>query len=113
MLTNPSVQIIISWIANSFPRPLVKRSVVISLCNCIGNLASVYGSYMYPSKDAPRYIPGGAANASVLVLLALLALFIRWIHVKENKKLERAETENSAGDVTSGHFMPHGFRYIY
>jgi hypothetical protein len=29
-------QIIITWVANSFPRPLVKRSAAIAICNMIG-----------------------------------------------------------------------------
>jgi predicted MFS family arabinose efflux permease len=36
-------QIILAWIANSFPRPLVKRSAAISFCNMIGNTANIYG----------------------------------------------------------------------
>lgn len=40
-------QILLAWVANSFPRPLVKRSVVISFTNMIGNTANIYGTYMY------------------------------------------------------------------
>jgi hypothetical protein len=29
-------QIIVTWVANSFPRPLVKRSAAIAICNMIG-----------------------------------------------------------------------------
>ena len=29
-------QIIVAWVANSFPRPLVKRSAAIAICNMIG-----------------------------------------------------------------------------
>ncbi|TVY65739.1 putative transporter, partial [Lachnellula suecica] len=46
-------QIIITWIANSFPRPLVKRSASIAICNMVGNTASIYGAYMYPKSAAP------------------------------------------------------------
>ena len=37
-------QIIITWIANSFPRPMVKRSAAIAICNMIGRL------YLSPRK---------------------------------------------------------------
>jgi hypothetical protein len=33
-------QIIITWVANSFPRPLVKRSAAIAICNMIGKSSS-------------------------------------------------------------------------
>ena len=43
-------QIIVAWIANSFIRPMVKRSAAIAICNAIGNCASIYGTYFYPGK---------------------------------------------------------------
>lgn len=71
---------------------------------------------MYPASAAPRYIPGGSANAAISVCVALLALVLRVIHQRENKKLEKAEAENlenepaerRAGDVSA-----RGFRYVY
>ncbi|KAF4445986.1 hypothetical protein F53441_10320 [Fusarium austroafricanum] len=115
-----SYQIIVSWVANSFPRPLVKRSAAIAVCNMIGNTASIYGSYMYPSSDGPQYTPGGSANAAICVLVALLALLLRYVHIWENKKLEKAEAEaaavaNEDGKVDMAATEPRepGFRYIY
>ncbi|KAF5026450.1 hypothetical protein F66182_1437 [Fusarium sp. NRRL 66182] len=116
-----SYQIIVSWVANSFPRPLVKRSAIIAICNMIGNTASIYGSYMYPSSHGPQYTPGGSANTAICVLVALLALMLRYVHKHENKKLERAEAEvaemQDEGDkadmaATRG-LREIGFRYIY
>ncbi|KAJ4168561.1 hypothetical protein NW754_010479 [Fusarium falciforme] len=116
-----SYQIIVSWVANSFPRPLVKRSAAIAICNMIGNTATIYGSYLYPSSDSPQYRPGGSANAAICVVVALLALLLRYIHKWENKKLERAEggqdKETGTGGKTnagSNRQLPQpGFRYIY
>ncbi|KAK7736697.1 hypothetical protein SLS53_006906 [Cytospora paraplurivora] len=109
-------QIVISWVANSFPRPLVKRSVSIAIANMIGNTSSIYGSYMYPSSASPRYIPGGVANTVICLLVALLALVLRLIHIKENRKLEILERElavDERGQVrnnTGGDKMAVGFR---
>lgn len=102
---------------NSFPRPLVKRSSAIAICNMIGNTASIYGSYMYPSEDEPQFIPGGSANAVICILVAALAFVLRLIHIKENKKLELAERQGHLGDgVAVGDTDPElraiGFRYI-
>jgi hypothetical protein len=44
-------QIIVAWVANSFPRPFVKRSAAIAICNMIGNTASIYGSYVSPFPE--------------------------------------------------------------
>jgi hypothetical protein len=43
-------QIIVTWVANSFIRPMVKQSAAITICNAIGNCASIYGTYLYPGK---------------------------------------------------------------
>ena len=107
--------IIVGWIANSFPRPLVKRSVSIAICNMIGNTASIYGSYMYDEAAAPQYVPGGSANAVVCVLVGILAIVLRTLHQRENKKLERAEAEEIGetedGATTEGRAVR--FRYVY
>lgn len=110
-----SFTIIVPWIANSFPRPLVKRSSCVAIANMVANTASAYGSYMYPSSAGPRYIPGGSANAAISVGVAILALVLRWLHQWENKKLEKAEEEaaQSQGGETEGETRAVGFRYVY
>lgn len=106
-------QIILAWVANSFPRPLVKRSAAIAIANMVGNTASIYGSYMWPASSGPRYIPGGSATAAIALLVAILALIIRLVHVKMNRKLSEQETsENVRADATDVETRASGFRYI-
>jgi hypothetical protein len=104
-------QILVAWIANSFLRPNVKRSASIAICNMIGNTASIYGSYMYPKSDGPRYLAGGAAVAGVCFSVAVVAFILRLVHIRENKKLERAEAEGVVGDISSN-TRGVGFRYV-
>jgi hypothetical protein len=82
----------------------------------IGNTASIYGSYMYPAKDEPQFVPGGSANAVICLVVAALAFVLRLIHIKENKKLELAERDARPGDGEAGDTDPElraeGFRYI-
>ena len=113
----PAYQIVLSWVANSFPRPLVKRSVAISFCNMAGNLANIYGPYMYPASDGPRYIAGGSATGSVAIVVALVALIARQVLIRDNKKLaEREEFEMSQGipaaESRGDDRRATGFRYI-
>ncbi|GAW15115.1 hypothetical protein ANO14919_045240 [Xylariales sp. No.14919] len=106
-------QIILAWVANSFPRPLVKRSACISFANLVGNSANIYGSYMYPASDGPRYLPGGAATAGIALLVAVLALTARLVLQRENKRLaerEASEPESRAADDPEA--VTVGFRYI-
>ncbi|KAK0705671.1 major facilitator superfamily domain-containing protein [Lasiosphaeris hirsuta] len=115
----PSDQILLAWIANSFPRPTVKRSASLAIANMFGNTASIYGSYMYPSSTAPQYVPGGSTNAVVCLLVGSLAIALRYIHKWENKKLEKAEREDAANaeaGVTADADVDRralGFRYVY
>ncbi|KAI5362402.1 Putative major facilitator superfamily, MFS transporter superfamily [Septoria linicola] len=101
--------IIVPWVANSFPRPLVKRSASVAVANMIGNTASAYGSYMYPSSASPQYIPGGSANATISLCVGFIAIALRYMHIRENKRLERAERE--AGEDLDVRGI--GFRYVY
>ena len=105
-------QIIVAWVANSFIRPNVKRSASIAICNMIGNTASIYGSYMYPKSDGPRYLAGGAAVAGICFIVAALAFVLRLVHIHENKKLERAEAEGLSPEQVSGEARGAGFRYV-
>ncbi|KAK9323837.1 major facilitator superfamily domain-containing protein [Lipomyces orientalis] len=103
-------QLILAWIASTFPRPTVKRSAVIAICNMFGNTASIYGSYMYPKSASPRYLIGGSANAGICLAVVLMAIAIRLLLQRQNKKLEKAEEENieNSNDADA---RARGFRY--
>ncbi|PWY82363.1 MFS transporter [Aspergillus eucalypticola CBS 122712] len=105
-------QIIIAWVANSFPRPLVKRSAAIATANMIGNTASIYGSYMWPSSSGPRYIAGGSATAGIALLVAIIAFVIRAVHLRMNKALDAAEQDRGGAEVDNLEARNAGFRYI-
>ncbi|KAJ5481266.1 hypothetical protein N7475_000078 [Penicillium sp. IBT 31633x] len=106
-------QIIIAWVANSFPRPLVKRSAAIAVANMIGNTASIYGSYMWPSSSGPRYIPGGSATAAIELLVALVAIVIRRVHIQMNKWLDESDSfQDSQSNPNELESRAIGFQYI-
>ncbi len=52
--------VVLTWISNTFPRPISKRGVIIAIVNLTGNASNIYGSYLYPSSDAPQYKVAGA-----------------------------------------------------
>ncbi|KAI1480845.1 MFS general substrate transporter [Daldinia eschscholtzii] len=112
----PAYQIILAWVANSFPRPLVKRSACISFANMVGNSANIYGTYMYPAADGPRYLTGGAATAADALLVAVLAIIARFVLQAQNRKLaardafESGELETQPRNPNTT--TPVGFRYI-
>lgn len=107
-------QIILAWFANSFPRPLVKRSAAIAIANMLGNTASIYGSYMWPDSSGPQYIPGGSATAAIALLVAIIAFIIRIVHAKMNHNLEEQESTRNLQTTGADHLETRssGFRYI-
>ncbi|KAJ9155240.1 MFS general substrate transporter [Pleurostoma richardsiae] len=40
------------------PMPQEVRGVSLAFINALASLAGIYGAYIFPSKDAPKYIPG-------------------------------------------------------
>jgi cyanate permease len=44
------------------------RSIALAWMSALGNLAQVYNSYIWPDKDAPRYLTGFATYAALLTL---------------------------------------------
>lgn len=43
----------------------------------LGNLANVYGTYLYPKSHGPRYIPGSAAVVGFCFVVGGLAYVLR------------------------------------
>lgn len=42
------------------------RAISLAFINSMGNTAQIYGSYLLPSSDAPRYVTGFSTFASLL-----------------------------------------------
>lgn len=49
----------LSYAASTFgSMPQETRAVSLAFVNAMGNLAQIYGSYLFPSNDAPKYLLG-------------------------------------------------------
>ena len=44
------------------------RAVSLAFVNAMGNLAQIYGAYLFPSQDAPRYIMGFSVVSAMCAL---------------------------------------------
>lgn len=116
--------VVLTWISNTFPRPLGKRAAVIALVNMIGNTSNIYGSYLYPISDAPQYVTAGAVigkffgispylseldaedvyfTASAGVLCICLVLCMRFILKRENKKIEDLGRQMESEIIQNGY----------
>ncbi|KAL2127173.1 hypothetical protein VTI74DRAFT_11209 [Chaetomium olivicolor] len=71
--------LILSYLSNTICRPAEKRAVAIGVVNALANLSSVYGSYIWPSNSAPRYIAGFSVSTSLMfgcVITAAVLMFL-------------------------------------
>jgi hypothetical protein len=55
--------------------------VAIAFVNGMGNCASIYGVFLWPKTDAPRYIPGFSATTvfmgGIVILAQVMAFLIK------------------------------------
>lgn len=63
-----------TWVSDVIPQPAEKRAIAIALINSIGNASSIYATWLWPKKDAPRYIPGFATTTTWLGVLSVLTV---------------------------------------
>ena len=59
---------------------------MLSIMNGFGNLAQIYGSYLFPSTDAPRYLKGFVAYACILCFGGTLYLSAYFVFRKKPLK---------------------------
>jgi len=71
------IPIYLSWVVIMFDGH-EKRAVCIAMVNGFGNLSSIYGSFFWPAKDAPRYVTGFAVTTSLCGALVLFIWFTYW-----------------------------------
>lgn len=72
-----AVPVFLSWAVTMFDGR-EKRGIAFAFINGIGNLASVYGSWVWPSTDAPRYPIGWGVTTSLCGTMVLLVVFAKW-----------------------------------
>jgi len=111
----------LAWISNTLPRPPAKRAAALALINAVSNATSIYSSFMYQDKDAPRFVPAMSVNAVTLLISIMCALVLRIWLTRLNKRLDaggvvdgisqdRVENVNAGGGSSTQ--IKHGFRYL-
>ncbi|WWD22565.1 hypothetical protein CI109_107058 [Kwoniella shandongensis] len=77
------------WLSAIIPRPPAKRAVAIAFVNSLGNLATVAGSFIFPTKWAPRYYQTWAVMCVAIAFAVTMALSLRLHLVRLNKKMDQ------------------------
>ncbi|KAI9040023.1 vitamin H transporter [Aspergillus affinis] len=56
------------------------RGVALAMVNALGNLAQIYGSYLFPEDDSPKYIMGFSVISAMLAVGIVVFLFLHvWL----------------------------------
>ncbi|EXJ82472.1 hypothetical protein A1O3_06285 [Capronia epimyces CBS 606.96] len=82
--------VIEAWVASTVPRTRTKRAVVYALVNLIGNSSNIYGSYFFPSSDAPQFRMAGIILSSFAgtgaVVAAALGAWLRYLNIQATRE---------------------------
>ncbi|EIM86072.1 MFS general substrate transporter [Stereum hirsutum FP-91666 SS1] len=70
------------WVSSLIAHPAEKRAVAIAIVNALGNSASIYGSFLWPSTTGPRYVQGFATTCAFVFALAVLAQINRYLNIR-------------------------------
>ncbi|KAL1668322.1 major facilitator superfamily domain-containing protein [Schizophyllum commune] len=91
------------WVSGIIDHPAEKRAVSIAFVNALGNSASIYGSFLWPSTTGPRYIQGFATTTAFVFALAVLAQINKFlVHRYPGESLaasEAADARNTSEKV--------------
>ncbi|KAF7187612.1 MFS transporter prlL [Pseudocercospora fuligena] len=80
-----------TWISHVLGYPAEKRAVAIALINAIGNGSSIYGSFLWPSRDSPRYLIGFGTTTAWMGMLSVGTVLFAFLFKKfPAKKLDHS-----------------------
>ncbi|KAF9267217.1 MFS general substrate transporter [Marasmius fiardii PR-910] len=86
------------WISNIVDYPAEKRAIAIVLVNALGNSASIYGSFLWPDRTGPRYVQGFVTTTTFVLLLAILAQFLKFlVHKLPGERLRHTQSVQEEG----------------
>jgi hypothetical protein len=72
---------------------LMIKQVVLAMTNVGGQIGYIYGAYLWPDTDKPRYGIGFGASAAFALCSIACAWIIRMMLVKENQRLKVSTNE--------------------
>ncbi|KAK1449570.1 pantothenate transporter liz1 [Colletotrichum melonis] len=80
--------VVLAWAQKTMLRPRIKRAAAVAFVNAVGNISQVWTSYLWPDSDKPRYVLAMSVNSGFALGTILLALLMRIVLQRANKKLD-------------------------
>jgi MFS family permease len=91
-----AITIIITWTINNQESETGKGTGVVVM-NMIGQLGPLVGTSIFPKEDGPYYVRGMAICGSFMAVVGVLAMILRWVLVRENRKSQDGVVDEYAG----------------
>ncbi|KAI9147044.1 Major facilitator-type transporter hxnP [Paramyrothecium foliicola] len=85
--------ILLGWVSSTVGQTNEKKSVSLAIANSLGNCASIYMPYLWPSTDGPRYLPAWIASLCFSGGVIVITWFLRTMLKRHNSR-KRAENPN-------------------
>jgi MFS family permease len=91
-----AITIIITWTLNNQESDS-KKGTGMALLNIIGQMGPLVGTSIFPDEDGPYYVKGMSICAAFMLFVGFLAAILRWVLIRENRKLNNGRSAEYAG----------------
>ena len=91
--------VVLAWAQKTLQEPKEMRACAIAIINTSGTLAQIATSELYPDRWAPRYIQSMSLNTACGLGAILLAIFMRTMLRRQNKKIVEQESPAVGTDM--------------
>lgn len=84
----PAIGNILPWVMNNQGSDS-RRGAGMVMLNAVGQCGPLLGTNMFPAREQPYYVKGQSVCAAFMFFTALLALALRALLARENRRLDR------------------------
>ncbi|KAF5988300.1 hypothetical protein FBULB1_1524 [Fusarium bulbicola] len=85
--------VILGWVASTCGQTSEKKAISLALANTVATLGPIYTPYLWPSSDEPMYPVAMSSSAAFSAASAVLAWVLRWMLIRENRKIRASNNE--------------------
>ncbi|GJC89941.1 putative transporter C11D3.18C [Colletotrichum liriopes] len=85
--------ILLGWVGSTCGQTKEKKASALAIVNTSASISFIWTPYLWPTSDAPRYVIPMASSAAFCVACAAGAWLMKWMLVKENRKIRQSDQE--------------------
>jgi multisubunit Na+/H+ antiporter MnhG subunit len=85
--------VIIGWASSTLGQTKEKKAVILAMTNIGGQIGYIYGAYVWPKSDEPRYGIGFGTSAAFALCSIFCAWWMRFLLIRENRRIRASASE--------------------